>query len=346
MAALDRHLRDRLSRRGFLASLALGAAGLLVACGEADNGKAGAGGSRATPSASGAASPVASATAAATPCPGIGSPDAGGVDTCGASLDHPRGADELVLRFELRGGFVAPGFLVTQLPLFSLFGDGSVVTQGLQIAIYPAPVLPSLQVTRLTEDGVQAVLRAAQAAGLTDGEHQWQNVLVMDAPTTVVTANAGGRTSVTSVYALGIDAAQPEMSQAERDARERILAFETALGNLRGWLPPAMIQGDDRPFEIKRLQLVIQPADDIAAADGTPTGTPEVPSVQLGKAPWPLSTPLSAWGAPYTLLNSRCGVIEGADLAPVLAALANANELTRWESDGHLYTVLPPAAAR
>jgi hypothetical protein len=252
-------------------------------------------------------------------------------------LDHPTGTDELVLRFDMRGGFVMPTYLVTQLPMFSLFGDGSVVTLGPQILIYPGPALPNLVVTPLTEEGIQTVLRAAQEAGLTDGDHTWQSAAVADAPTTVITANVGGRTSVTTIYALGIDAAQPGITEEERQARERILAFQNQLGALRGWLPPSGVQGDDRAFEIKRLQFVIQPADEIAPDAGTPTGTPDATSPQPSTQPWPLSTPLSEWGAPYNLLNSRCGVVEGADLAPMLAALSKANQLTQWESAGRRY---------
>src|SRR6476659_3225345 len=59
----ERRLARPLSRRGFLAGLALGAVGLLAACGEADNGAVGAGGNpSATPSAR-----VASPTAAGRP---------------------------------------------------------------------------------------------------------------------------------------------------------------------------------------------------------------------------------------------------------------------------------------
>jgi hypothetical protein len=334
---IERQLTRSLSRRSFLTSLAIGAAGLLVACGQADNGDAGSSGNtNVTPSASGAGSPVPTVTS--TPCPAIGSPGSDAVETCGPPLTHPLGADELVLRFDMGGGFVAPAFQVTQLPIFSLYGDGSVVTQGPQIMIYPGPALPNLLVTRLTEAGVQAVLRAAVEAGLTDGDHTWQSAGVADAPTTTITANVNGRTSVTAVYALGIDSPQPDTTQAERDARAKILALQTQLGALRGWLPPAAIQGDDQPFEIKRLQFVTQPADEIAPTAGSPTGTPDDTSVQPSHAPWPLSAQLADWGIPYTLLNSRCGVVEGADLAPMLAALRQANQLTQWESAGHLYT--------
>lgn len=349
-----------LSRREFVATLALGVAGLAVACGEPDSGGSGgrgSGGAAPTaavpPTPSPAASPTgATPTGATLPtptCDASGSPVAGGnsdiaaVAGCDAPIAHPLGADELVLRVDMTGGFVMPSYRVTQVPMFSLFGDGSVVTQGPQAAIYPGPALPNLRVTRLTEAGVQAVLRAARDAGLLDGDQTWEKALVADAPNTVFTANAGGRTSVTSVYALGVESAPPpDITQAEIEARQRLQAFENTLGDVAGWLPADAIASPDAAFEVRRLRIVVQPAEAEAPATATasPDATPDDPSLTPSVAPWPLGTPLAQWGDPYNMLNSRCGVVEGADLAPMLDALRNANQLTVWESAGQRYTAL------
>ena len=83
-------------------------------------------------------------------------------------IDHPTGPDQLVLRIDSGGGFVPPEFLLTDLPDLSLLGDGRLVVLGPQIEIYPGPALPNLQVRQLTEDGVQALLEAAQRRGCSD----------------------------------------------------------------------------------------------------------------------------------------------------------------------------------
>src|SRR2546423_13130569 len=57
---------------------------------------------------------------------------------------QPMGPSDLVLRVQTVGGFIAPQALLLRYPTFSLYGNGTVVTQGAQIEIYPQPALPSL----------------------------------------------------------------------------------------------------------------------------------------------------------------------------------------------------------
>ena len=56
------------------------------------------------------------------------------------------GPNNLVLRIDTSGGFVSPAFTMGQIPGFSLFGDGRVITTGAQIEIYPQPALPPVLV--------------------------------------------------------------------------------------------------------------------------------------------------------------------------------------------------------
>ena len=91
----------------------------------------------------------------------------GGTGTTGATgIEHPAGADELVLRVATGGGFVPVEYNLKAVPGFSLFGDGRLIVQGPVIEIYPGPALPNLQVSQLTEEGVQAILEEGRAAGL------------------------------------------------------------------------------------------------------------------------------------------------------------------------------------
>ncbi len=75
----------------------------------------------------------------------------------GGPIAHPAG-DRLVLRVTTQGGFIGPGVLFTSFPGFSLLGDGRVMVPGAQIELYPGPALPAVNVRRLTEAGIQAVL--------------------------------------------------------------------------------------------------------------------------------------------------------------------------------------------
>ena len=77
-------------------------------------------------------------------------------------IDHPTGATDIVLRYEQGGGFVPIGFLFTQAPTFTLYGDGTVVFQArYEVPLTPGHAPPPWRVGRLSEDGVQALLAFA-----------------------------------------------------------------------------------------------------------------------------------------------------------------------------------------
>ena len=73
--------------------------------------------SGASPSPSASAAPPSSAPSAAP------SPSAGPV----GAIDHQTGATDVLLRYDVGGGLMMPGFSATQTPIFTLYGDGTVV---------------------------------------------------------------------------------------------------------------------------------------------------------------------------------------------------------------------------
>src|SRR6185369_6780562 len=84
-------------------------------------------------------------------------------------IEHATGATDLILRFEEGGGFVAPGFLATEGPAFSLYGDGTAIFRD-QTAVPPqniGNVIPGVpyQIVRLTEEQVQALLEFSIGPG-------------------------------------------------------------------------------------------------------------------------------------------------------------------------------------
>lgn len=258
-------------------------------------------------------------------------------------IAHPTGADQLVLRIATAGGFVAPTMILDRLPEFSLYGDGRVVTPGAQIAIYPAPAMPSVQTVRLDEAAVQRLLARAAAAGLLGPDRQLPWPGVADAPTTVFTVVAGGSRHVVSAYALGIDGP----GQSETPERAALASFRAALLDLPGLLgtqPPVAV------LPVDRLQVVAMPA---AALDVPTAGGPTVgPSaavdgssvplpIQGQRLTWPLAAPLQTFGAPVAVMqDARCGVLQGPDLAVALPAIRTSNQLTTWRSGGSDWRIL------
>lgn len=263
---------------------------------------------------------------ASTSCGGLGGASGGGGPS--PAIAHPTGASDLVLRWEYRGGFVPFEYSLTRLPSFSLFGDGTAVTEGPQVEIYPGPAVPNLLATRITEDGVQAILRAARDAGLMSGDATYDFRCIADAPTTVFTVNAGGSSS--TVAASALSEGQGECPGADAQARSMLAAFQAKLGDLRRWLPDGSI-GPEEPFEPAAIRLYV----------GRYAGQADLPQEAIT---WPLAPPLDAFGTPLTGqaagLQLRCGVVAGDELPTLLPDLASANQLTPWRSDGAEYRLL------
>lgn len=244
----------------------------------------------------------------------------------GGGIEHPTGADELILRVDTGGGFVPQEYLLKDLPEWSLMGDGRVITQGPQMEIYPGPALPNLLQQQLNEDAVQEILRAAEDAGLTGPDAHYDYPCVMDAGTTTFTLNEGGGTHVISAYALGLDAG--ECPDVDVQARDRLARLSNRLFGLTSWLPAGSV-GEEEPFAFDELRVHVQayaPRED-----------------ELVEPPqeWPLATPLAEFGdVKGPVPDTRCGAVSGTDLETLMPLLAKANELTPWTSGGDRYRLI------
>jgi hypothetical protein len=246
-------------------------------------------------------------------------------------IEHPMGPNDLVLKVETGGGFVAPAAHFKEFPSFALYGDGRQVSQGPQIEIYPGPALPNLQVTRITEDGVQAILEAAKAAGLLGPDRRYDFQTISDAPTTTFTTVAAGSRHVISVYALGeaTGAGGQGIPPDELKARQALAGFLGKLGDLSSWLPKGSVteEGTYSPNEL-RIFVLDQNA------------SPE-PGLEQKAVDWPLAQPLASFGQPVASgPEARCGSVSGEDLKTLLPLVEKANELTPWQSGGTSYSLV------
>lgn len=259
-------------------------------------------------------------------CGGLTDDGTGGGGS-GGEISHPTGADRLVLRWEYRGGFVAPEYTLTRPPSWSLYGDGRLIVEGPVIEIYPGPALPNLLATRLSEDAIQAILRAAKDAGLMNGDASYPYPCVADAPDTVFTTNADGSTSVVSATALGSTdgGACPNVDIA---ARTDLADFLSKIGDLASFLPNGSI-GTEEPYTYSEIRIYAMPYQ----------GQPDVPQQPVA---WPLATPLDSFGdaTQVGIQDARCGVVSGADLDTLLPLMQGANELTPWTSEGSRYRLV------
>ena len=168
---------------------------------------------------------------------------------------HPTGADDVVIEYAEVGGFVTREFAFQQTPNLLVSGDGRVFSPGAQIEIYPGPLLPAVQVQPITEDGIQAILAAAEEAGLLQQIDYEQATDIADASTARVTINVNGETFVHEAYALGL-AFPGEGSEEVTPERQTLADFIARLNDLNG------LVGADQLGE----QTIFEPAEYVIEA--------------------------------------------------------------------------------
>ena len=170
--------------------------------------------------------------------PGGGSPGSGtpAPSSPPPGIEHATGTTDVILRMATGGGFVAPGFLATEAPEFTLYGDGTVVFRD--PADQPPvaesdPVMRSapFKTVRLSEAQIQDLLAfAIGPSGLGIARAQYHPCCIADAPSTMFTLRAGGLDKTVSVGALGFDELQPGPDTAARKAftalRDRLIDLD------------------------------------------------------------------------------------------------------------------------
>ena len=242
-------------------------------------------------------------------------------------ISHPTGANDLVLRIDVGGGFVPVEYNLATIPSVSIYGDGRMIVTGPVIEIYPGPALPNLQVTQLSEDALQAILRAADDAGLMDGDASYDYPCVTDLPSTTFTVVAEGRTNVVSAYALGFDDGAGACEGVDTQARAALAAFQSRFGDLKNLVPEGSL-GAEEPYVPTEMRVFVLPY----------RGEPDLPQQPVE---WPASGSLDRLGQPIEVLeDSRCGIVGGEDLTDLLAAATTANQLTPWTSEGTEHSLI------
>jgi hypothetical protein len=205
-----------------------------------------------------AAPPPSSSSASAIPSGApTGTPDFG-------SIEHPTGATDVVLRYEEGGGFMMPAFIATQAPIFTLYGDGTIIFRNPALEP-PEPVgsaflMGPFRTARMTEEQVQALLTSALGeAGLGVARPDYPNNLISDASTAVFTVNAGGLSKTVSIYALGLDIE----NVPDGPARAAFARLASRLGNIDE--DGAVATAEYQPERYRGILLEGQPGPDARA---------------------------------------------------------------------------------
>ena len=237
--------------------------------------------------------------------------------------DNPR-VDGLVLRIDTRGGLLPPAQALTQIPQFSLYSDGRILTQGAQIEIYPGPALPPVFSTHVSDDGFGLIIKNARQAGLDGPDRHYDLPNVADAATTTFTFVENGRPHVISAYALGIESTSQSIPGSERQVRAKLLELEMRLGNLRGWLPEGSLSRDI-PFAYQELAVFVT-----SRLEGEQMPEPEIT--------WPLDRSIAELAAPVNAGSDvSCFTVTDQSLKKLRPLVTRANQLTPWKNETKTY---------
>jgi len=237
--------------------------------------------------------------------------------------DNPR-VDGLVLRIDTRGGLLPPAQAMTQIPQFSLYSDGQILTQGAQIEIYPGPALSPVFSTHVSDDGFGRIIKNARQAGLEGPDRHYDFPGVADAATTTFTFVENGRRHVISAYALGIESTSQSIPGSERQARAKLLELEMRLGNLRGWLPEGSLSRDV-PFAYQGLTVLV-------------TSRPEGEQMPEPEITWPLDRSIAKLATPVNAGSDvSCFTVTDQNLKKLRPLVTRANQLTPWKNETKTY---------
>jgi len=257
----------------------------------------------------------------------------GGPGPPGKQIDHPVG-DAVVLRVSYSGGFVGPGFDLLNHPTFSLLGDGRVIMPGAQDLLFPGPALPAMNVRRLTESGIQAVLAELEETGLfaEDLDLRGAQNCVADASDVIFAMHADQRDVTVTVYGLGIlDGAGscPGVSADELAMHITLNRLNGRLSDLDSWLPAGSWVDEWQAFRSEAIRLIVRNAD---------AEEPDGSGIPSSLVPWPAGSDPAAFGE-ETDFGLRCGVVAGAEADEWYDLLGAANQLTRFTRGDHRYAV-------
>lgn len=253
----------------------------------------------------------------------------GGEDTTtsspSASITHPTGSRDLVLRVEVGGGFVPIEYNLSYVPEFSLYGDGRVVVSGPVPAIYPGPALPNLQTTLISEETIQAILSAAKEAGLFSNGVDYGVPTITDVGSAAISLNAEGAAYRSDIYALGMEEGTGGLTLEQLQARAAIQDLRMKLNDLTAFTESEVAWA---PYEFESLRVFSRAID--------PANTPAT-DVRPNILVWPLAD-LATLGEAVDGGLQRF-VVAAEDLTSLKSLLKEATAITQWTSGDGTYNL-------
>ena len=250
-----------------------------------------------------------------TGAPGVGAGDEG----------SDLGSDDVVVSVEVVGAFTTAEMAFQTLPSVVVYSDGTRLSPGAQIAIYPGPALPAIQQGQLSDDDVATIVDAAREAGLDANDVDYGEPPVADAGDTVVTVTIDGETYTHTATALGlvdepgvVDLGGSVLTDEQIANRAALAGFVDEVSSI-----PA---GEGDLYEADRYRLWVQPAAEVD------TGRVDEDNIEPKTVEWTVDD--------VVLAASDCLPVEGDAAAEVAALLAGTDSLTRFDDGGTTWAVV------
>jgi hypothetical protein len=238
---------------------------------------------------------------------GVACSDDDSVDT-GASPVGDGDPSDVVISISSGGGFVPFGVDFAAVPTV-VQRDGTVLTGGAVIAIYPGPALSPVSTGTLSGDALAELLEAAEEAGLESDALDFGEPGVSDSPTTTITVEIDGGTYTHEAYALGFG----EDMGGDLGLSEEQLDLRAAVQDFVGEVSDAVTTAATDTYEPTAYQVLALPVDpaDLAGSEPAPN-----------ELAWPL--------ADVALAEGACIDITGDDATAFAALLPDATQITIW----------------
>jgi hypothetical protein len=238
----------------------------------------------------------------------VSGPDTAPPDTATSDIQHPTGADDVVLRIAYEGGFVPIEYTFMDLPILLVTGDGRVITQGPVPAIYPGALLPNVQQRTITEAGIQALLRLAEEHDLFRDVTYEGNDNIADASDVAVTISANGATYEHRAYALGMSG---DGTEIDEDRAQLASFFEKATDIVTA--AGAATLGPEEPFESTSYLIRATVADESAVDQDIPPTMVDWPAeapVRLAEASECATLPVESFRDLFTSATQLTWFVE------------------------------------
>jgi len=243
-----------------------------------------------------------------------------------ATISHPTGSQELVMRVSTGGGLVPIQYMLTHVPEFSLYGDGTVIVTGPVILVFPGPALPNLQTAKVSEDTIQEILSLAKELGLFANGVDYGSPGITDVATTTILINAEGTSYRADIYALGMEEGAGGLTMQQQEARAAIADLVAKLSDVSVFGAEGLAW---KPYDFSSL-LVFSTRFSPQSVSDT--------EIEPNRLAWPLDDP-DTIGEPDDRPGYRRVVISGQDLDQLRPLLDEATQITVWTYAGREYSL-------